>query len=47
MALLAHRHRDWGCLLVYDPNFKHRLEMWGVPARLLSQPFSENTNVGR
>jgi len=48
MALLAQRQRDWGCLLVLPPqtsNVEGKLR--GVPARLLSQPCSENANFFR
>jgi len=45
MALLAQRHRDWGCLLVLPPqNSNVNL---GVRAGGLPQPFCENTNVCR
>jgi len=40
MALLAQRHRDWGCLLVLPPtNFKHRFcgLCRGPPAALLQK----------
>ena len=45
MALLAQRHRDWGCLLVLQPQTSKvnlRLRAGG-----LSQPFSENANICR
>ena len=48
MALLAQRHRDWGCLLVLPPPTSNDAWEWeGVPTRLLSKPCSENTNVCR
>jgi len=40
MALLAQRHRDWGCLLVLPPpKFKHNLRS---PCRGHRQPCSQN-----
>jgi len=47
MALLNQRHRDWGCLLVLPPQTSNVAWEWGVPARLLSQPCSEDANVCR
>ena len=44
-ALLAQRHRDWGCLLVLPPQTSNR--NYGVRAGSLRQPLSENANVCR
>jgi len=42
MALLALRHRDWGCLLDLAPPTSNITWEWDwVPARLLSQPCSK------
>ena len=45
MALLAQRHRDWGCLLVLSPQTSN--VALGVRAGSLRQPCSENANVCR
>jgi len=45
MALLAQRHRDWGCLLVLPPSTSN--VALGVCAGGLWQPCSENANVCR
>jgi len=45
MALLAQRHRDWGCLLVLPPQTSN--VSLGVRAGGLQQPCSENANVCR
>jgi len=45
MALLAQRHRDWGCLLVLPPQTSN--VGLGVRARHLRQPCSQNANVCR
>jgi len=45
MALLAQRHRDWGCLLVLPPQTSNVAE--GVRSRGVRQPCSENSNVCR
>ena len=45
MALLARRHRDWGCLLVLAPQTSNLVFVvcaWG-----LQQPWSKNANVCR
>ena len=48
MALLAQRHRDWDCLIAFPPQTSNvAWEFGGLPARLLSQPCSENVNVCR
>jgi len=45
MALLAQRHRDWGCLLVLTPqNYNVAL---GVHDGRLQEPCSESANVCR
>jgi len=43
MALLAQRHRDWGCFLVLPPQTS--IVSLGVRAGDLRQPCSENANV--
>ena len=45
MALLAQRHRDWGCLLVLPPQTSNI--SLGVHDMRLLQPCSENANVCR
>ena len=45
MALLAQRHRDWGCLLVLQPQTSNIA--LGIRAGGLRQPCSENGNVCR
>jgi len=45
MALLAQRHRDWGCLLVLPPQTSN--VSLGVRAGRLRQPCSQNANVCR
>ena len=40
MALLAQRHRDWGCLLVLPPQTSNVAKDSDVPARLHLQPCS-------
>ena len=45
MALLAQRHRDWGCLLVLPPLMSN--VSLGVRAKDLQQPCSEKVNVCR
>jgi len=45
MALLAQRHRDWGCLLLLSPEASN--VPLGVRAEGLRQPASENVNVCR
>jgi len=45
MALLAQRHRDWGCLLVLPPQTSN--VSLGVRAGHLRQPCSQNANVCR
>ena len=45
MALLAQRHRDWGCLLVLPPQNSN--VSLGVRAGGLRQPCCENANVCR
>jgi len=42
-ALLAQRHRDWGCLLVLPPQTSNVI--YGVRGGSLRQPCSENANV--
>jgi len=44
-ALLAQRHRDWGCLLVLPSRTSD--VSYGVSAGRLRQPCSENANVCR
>jgi len=44
-ALLAQRHRDWGCLLVLPPQTSNR--DYGVHEGSLRKPCSENENVCR
>jgi len=43
VALLAQRHRDWGCLLVLSPQTSN--VSYVVRAGRLCQPCSENENV--
>jgi len=45
MALLAERHRDWGCLLVLLPQTSNVALV--VRVGRLRQPCSENANVCR
>ena len=45
MALLAQRHRDWGCLLVLSPEASN--VPLGVRAWVLRQPGYENVYVCR
>jgi len=45
MALLAQRHRDWGCLLVWPPQTSN--VSLGVRATRFRQPYSQNANVCR
>jgi len=45
MALIAHRNRDWGCLLVLPPQTSN--VALGVRTGHLRQPCSENANVCR
>jgi len=45
MALLAQRHRDWGCLVVWPPPTSN--VVLGVRAGGLRQPCSENADVCR
>jgi len=45
MALLTHRHRDWGCLLVLQSQTSN--VNLGVREGSLRQPCSENANVCR
>jgi len=45
MALLAQRHRDWGCLLVLPPQTSN--VALAVRAKRLRQPCSQNANVCR
>jgi len=45
MALLAQRHRDWGCLLVLPPQTP--IMSLGVRGGRLRQPCSGNANVSR
>jgi len=45
MALLAQRHRDWGCFLLLIPQTSN--VALGVRARCLQQPCSQNANVCR
>jgi len=45
MALLAERHRDWGCLLVLPPQTSEFA--FGVCEGRLWQPCSQNANVCR
>jgi len=47
MALLAQRHRDWGCFLFLPPQTSNVAQGWGVPAEFLSQPCSKTANVCR
>ena len=47
MALLAQRHRDWGCLLVLPPQTSNVSWEGGDAVRLLSQPCSKSANVCR
>ena len=47
MALLAQRHRHWGCLLVSPPQTSIITWEWWVPARLHLQPCSKDANVCR
>jgi len=43
MALLAQRHRDWGCLLVLPPQTSN--VTLSIRAGGPQQPYSENANV--
>jgi len=45
IALLAQRHRYWGCLLVLKPQTSN--VHYGVHAGHLLQPYTENANVCR
>ena len=45
MALLAQRHRDWGCLLVLPPQTSNVTRGLGLPTGLVLQPCSENVSV--
>jgi len=45
MALLAERHRDWGCLLVLPPQTSNI--DFGVRDMRLRQPCSKNAKVCR
>jgi len=47
MALLAERHRDWGCLLVLPPQTSNVTRGLELPTGLLLQPCSENANLCR
>jgi len=47
MALLAQRHRDWGCFLVLPPQTSNVAQGLRVPVGIFQQPSSENANVSR
>jgi len=47
MALLAQRHRDWGCLLVLPPPTSNVARACGCHSRHLQHSCSENGNVCR
>ena len=47
MALLARRHRDWGCFLFLTPQTSKVSGGCGITAGLLLQPCSEKANICR